>query len=311
MITKQFSFLSADRHTRIYAVKWLPDNQQYNAVLQITHGMMEHIMRYQEFAEFLTTQGFLVVGHDHLGHGRTAVTAEKLGYFAKSSPSDVLIADMHQLYRIISGENPGLPYFILGHSMGSYLFRKFLATYQDPLAGALIIGTGFIPPAKTLLGLTLVHCIVLIKGWHHRSPLITKLTFGNSYHSLPSDSQQDSGSWLTRDLEIIKKNKADPYANFRFTLNGYKGLFQTVFFVCLQKNIKKIPKGLPVLIASGDQDPVGDMGKGVEKVYQLFQDAGIQDLQCKLYPGARHEILNEINRQEIYGDLLNWMKAHL
>ena len=311
MITEYFTFPSADHHTQIHAVKWFPDTKQYKAILQITHGMIEHIMRYQDFAEFLTTQGFLVVGHDHLGHGRTARSEENFGYFAKSSPSDILVADMHQLRSIISQENPGLPYFMLGHSMGSYLLRKYLAMHQEPLSGALILGTGFVPFHRVLFGLAFIHSIALFKGWHHRSPLVTRICFGNSYHSFESDSDKDSGSWLTRDMEIVKKNEADPYDNFMFTLNGYKGLLQTVLFDCLQKNIKKIPKELPILFASGDQDPVGDMGKGVKKVYTLFEKAGIQDLHCKMYPGARHEILNEINRLEVYSDLLEWMKGLL
>ena len=138
MITEHFTFLSSDKETLIHAVKWLPDSRTYKAILQITHGMIEHIMRYEEFAAFLTEHGYMVVGHDHLGHGASAKRKEDLGYFAKSSPSDHLISDMHTLRITIQQNNPDIPYFMMGHSMGSYLLRKYLSLHGESLEGSII-----------------------------------------------------------------------------------------------------------------------------------------------------------------------------
>ena len=145
MITKEFSFLSKDGKTNIHAIKWIPDSGEYKAIMQITHGMVEYIERYEDFATFLTAHGYMVVGHDHLGHGQSVVSENDWGYFAPDDPSGVLVEDMNQLRNIIQKENPEVPYFMFGHSMGSYMLRKYLTKYNDNLRGAIICGTGYKP----------------------------------------------------------------------------------------------------------------------------------------------------------------------
>lgn len=311
MITEHFTFLSSDKETLIHAVKWLPDSRTYKAILQITHGMIEHIMRYEEFAAFLTEHGYMVVGHDHLGHGASAKRKEDLGYFAKSSPSDHLISDMHTLRITIQQNNPDIPYFMMGHSMGSYLLRKYLSLHGESLEGSIIMGTGFVPPVAAVTGLFLIYAVALLKGWRYRSPFITGIMFGKSYKQFDQTGTDFSNSWLTRDAKIVEKNHSDPYTNFKFTLNGYRGLLETVLFDCRYKNIQKIPKSLPVFFVSGDQDPVGDLGKGVRKTYDLFVKAGIKDVTIKLYKDDRHELVNELDRLDVYADLMDFMDKRL
>ena len=224
MITEHFTFLSSDKETLIHAVKWLPDSRKYKAILQITHGMTEHILRYEEFAAFLTEHEYMVIGHDHLGHGTTAKRKEDFGYFTKSSPSDHLISDMHTLRITIRKENPNVPYFMMGHSMGSYLLRKYLSLHGESLEGSIIMGTGFVPPVAAVTGLFLIYAVALLKGWRYRSPFITGIMFGKSYKQFDQTGTDFSNSWLTRDAKIVEKNHSDPYTNFKFTLNGFDEL---------------------------------------------------------------------------------------
>ncbi|MBR4026038.1 MAG: alpha/beta hydrolase [Lachnospiraceae bacterium] len=311
MVTSNFTFLSNDGKTKVHAVKWKPDSGEYYAILQISHGMVEYIERYVPFAEYLTSRGYMIVGHDHIGHGASVVSQKDWGYFCEGNPSDILVADMHKLRSLIQEENANIPYFILGHSMGSFLLRKYLAFYHENLNGAIIMGTGFIPPGMTKLALKLTNLVGYIRGTHYRSKFISNLTFGASYKGFDMSGTQPEKSWLTKDIEIVKKYYNEPRCTFLFTLNGYKGLFEAVDFSCNIENIKTLPKRLPILIVSGKDDPVGDMGIGVEKVYQMFQDADLEDVVCKLYENDRHEILNETDREQVFEDIFVWLQNRL
>ena len=166
---KEFNFPSSDGQTEIHSVVWLPESGKPRAVLQIAHGMMEFIERYEEFAEFMTKHGFLVAGHDHLGHGKSLCDREDLGYIAEKNGSGCLTADMHRLRIIAQKHNPDLPYFMLGHSMGSYLLRQYLTVHGEGLAGALILGTGSVPDGIVLFGMALAEALAKARGWRHRS----------------------------------------------------------------------------------------------------------------------------------------------
>lgn len=170
MKSEAFKYKSADKKTMIDAVRWLPDNGEYKAVLQITHGMVEYKERYMPFAEFMTENGFMVVAHDHLGHGESVSSKKDWGYMAEGHPSDILVKDMHTLRTTIQKENPGKPYFMLGHSMGSYMLRKYLAKYRKGLDGAIVMGTGCIGDATTKLAMTLTKVMAKFHGWRYYSP---------------------------------------------------------------------------------------------------------------------------------------------
>lgn len=309
MQTKNFTFLSKDGKTQIHAVKWTPDDGNCTAVLQITHGMVEYIERYIPFAEYLTKQGYMVVGHDHLGHGESVISRDCWGYFAAPRPSDTVIEDMHRLRTLTQKEAPDLPYFMLGHSMGSFMLRKYLAVYGQGLNGAIVMGTGYIPGAVTGAGLAVVKALTAFKGGRYRSKTVAKMTNGSSYAKFDTTGAVPENSWLTRDAEIVKAYYANPKCTYVFTLNGFQGLFEAVRHSCDPENAKQIPADLPMLIVSGQEDPVGDLGVGVEKTHALYQQAGIKDLTCTLYAEDRHEILNELDKEKVFADLYAWMEA--
>lgn len=311
MNTSNFTFLSNDGKTAVHAVKWTPDSGEYKAILQITHGMVEFIERYLPFAEFLTSKGYMVVGHDHIGHGQSVASKEDWGYFCEGTPSDIVVADMHKLRVLIQEDNPKVPYFMLGHSMGSFMLRKYLAVHNEKLRGAIIMGTGFIPGNMTSLALKLTAVVAKIRGSRYRSKLIQSLAFGADYKGFDMTGEQPENSWLTKDVEIVKAYYKEPRCTFMFTVNGYKGLFEAVNFSCDAENAAKIPKKLPLFIVSGEQDPVGGLGKGVKDVYDMYKEAGMLDLTYKLYENDRHEILNETDKQVVFEDLLAWMNVRI
>lgn len=304
-----FTFLSNDRKTRIHGVKWLPESGECRAVLQIAHGMIEYIERYEEFASYMAERGYLVVGHDHLGHGGSVADKEDWGYIAKKDGGRIMAEDMHTLRSMTEKENPGKPYFMLGHSMGSYLLRKYIAEYGRGLAGALLVGTGSVPDISTKAGMQVAKCIARCRGWRHRSKLMEGLFFSGPYHKFSLDGKDLKNNWLTKDLEIASKYYVEPRSSFRFTLNGFYTVMQVVYYDNQRENIAKIPKDLPIILLSGVDDPVGNLGKGVRLVEKRLREAGIGDLTCKLYENDRHEILNETDRDAVYRDILKWCEA--
>lgn len=311
MNTTNFTFLSNDGKTAVHAVKWMPEDGNIKAILQITHGMVEFIERYTTFAEFLCENGYMVVGHDHIGHGASVASKEDWGYFCEGNPSDVLIEDIHKLRTLIQEEYPELPYFLLGHSMGSFMLRKYLAFHPEKLRGAIIMGTGFIPEALTNVAMKLTTFVAKLRGSKYRSKLIQSLAFGSDYKGFDMTGEHPENSWLTKDVEIVKAYYNEPRCTYMFTVNGYKGLFEAVNFSCNQKNAARIPKKLPLFIVSGEQDPVGGLGKGVKQVYDMYQKCGALDVTYKLYENDRHEILNETDKQVVFEDILAWMNVRI
>lgn len=309
MNTINFSFLSADGKNNIHAVKWLPDSGEFSAILQITHGMVEYIERYEAFAQFLTEKGYMVVGHDHLGHGQSVATKDDWGYVGLPNPSDLMVADMHTLRTTIQAEYPDMPYFMLGHSMGSYMLRKYLSIHNENLKGAIIMGTGMVPTSTTKLAMTIVKVLKTFKGWHYRSQFVANTSFGKPYQRYDLSGKDLSNSWLTKDQAIVKAYYEEPRCSFLFTLNGYLALFEAVHYDGLIENAKKLPASLPLFIVSGQDDPVGDLGVGVKKVYDMYKEVGIEDITYKLYENDRHEILNETDKETVYADLLSWMNV--
>lgn len=299
---------SKDGTNTVHACIWRPEGQA-RGVFQIIHGMCEYIERYAPFAEFLTAQGFIVCGEDHLGHGQTAKTPEDLGYFCDSRDFKTTIADIRELQLIVQEEAKGLPYFIMGHSMGSFFCRNYISLFGGDFAGAIIMGTGFKSKLTLNTALNVVGLNAAFKGWRNRSKTIENLAFG-SYNKKfkPARTAKD---WLSVNTENVDKYIADPLCYFDFTNNGYKILFSVIKAACKNKTIKAVPKDLPVLFVAGGDDPVGDYGKGVEKAYKKFKKAGIKDVNIKLYPGYRHEILNDNCREEVEGDILAFVEKNI
>lgn len=308
---EEFQFLSKDGKTKIHAVKWIPAQEKIVAVLQISHGMIEYIDRYDEFARYLAERGFLVVGHDHLGHGASVRSEKDWGYFARKKPSETVVADIHQVHTIISGNYPDCPYFILGHSMGSFLLRRYLTLHSEDVTGALICGTGSTPDYVTCTGMLVCKCMSLALGGHYRSKFVTDVSFGKAYDRFDKTGEHPRRSWLSKNVESVRAYFNDPRCTFMFTLNGYYGLFSTLYYINQMKNIRKIRKGLPVFFLAGTDDPVGDFGKGVQKAYNQYEKAGIRKLEMKLYSGDRHELLQETDRRQIFADIYEWCMKYV
>ncbi len=311
IIKEEFHFLSKDGKTKMHAVKWLPKSGRVCAVMQITHGMIEYIERYEEFACYLAERGFLVAGHDHLGHGASVSDEAEWGYFAEKRPSETVVADMYQVTLIIQNQYPDCPYFILGHSMGSFLLRRYLTLHSEDVTGAVICGTGSQPNAVTRFGMFVCRLIGLFRGGHYRSRFITDLCFGKPYAEFDKTGEDVSKSWLSKNEASVKAYYQDPRCTFVFTINGYYGLFSTINYVNRMKNIRMIRKNLPVFFIAGADDPVGSFGEGVKKAYAQYRQAGMGDVKIKLYKNDRHEILQESDREKVFADIYHWCKKHM
>lgn len=304
-IKQNFHYKSSDGKHKINGYRWLPEQGSYLGVVQIVHGMVEYVDRYDEFARFLCDNGYVVVGEDHLGHGGSVNDESEWGYFTKYDGFDYIIKDLHNLHMKQAKEFPDIPYFFLGHSMGSFLTRIYISYYGKSLAGAIIMGTGNQPPALAFFGKILASLIALFKGDKYRSAFINKMAFGS--YNKKFKPARTSCDWLTKDTAIVDAYMNDPRCTFIFTLNGYKELFDGIMYVGQKSNIGKTPKNLPLLLTSGAKDPVGGFGKGVIHVYDMYKAAGIDDVSIKLYDDDRHEILNETDRTQVYQDILAWL----
>ena len=304
----EFYYTSRDSVTKIHAIEWLPD-RDIKGVLQICHGMVEYIDRYDEFAEFMSEHGYYVVGHDHLGHGKSIQTEADLGYFDERKGNQYVIGDIYQLQEMTRKKYPDVPYFMLGHSMGSFLLRQYILSHGRGLSGAVIMGTGDKSYLLLSAGQLLCRAFALVKGWHYRSRMIDRMGLGSYNRKFePSESKKE---WVTSDTQIRAVYEADPLCSFTFTVNGYYQMFEGMKKITGKKGAIRIPRTLPILLASGKEDPVGDFGKTVEKIYGQYREAGIKDVTLKLYEGDRHEILNEQDRQQVYEDIWKWMEERI
>lgn len=300
-----FSYPSKDGITNIHATEWKPVGD-VRAVLQISHGMIEFIDRYDRFANFLCDYGILVVGNDHLGHGESVVSDAQHGYFAKNG-NECVIEDMHTLQALTAVRYPNVPYFLLGHSMGSFLVRQYIEKYGNALAGAIIMGTSHQSTATLRSAEALCISLAKIHGWEYRSPLLHRMTLGSYNKEFePSRTRND---WLTRDERLVDTYNGHPWNNFRFTINAYYHMFKGMEYA--NHHIKDTPADLPIFIVSGAKDPVGQFGLGAKKVYDSLKKAGVLDIQMRLYENDRHELLNEINHNQIDHDILNWLQEHM
>ncbi len=305
------TFASADGKTTIHAQCWAPDTGVPVAVLQISHGMVEYVDRYDAFARYMAEQGFLVVGHDHLGHGGSVTSQDSWGYFTEGDGSHILVEDLHTLRTLVQQEYPGLPYLMLGHSMGSFILRRYLMEHGDGLTAAVISGTGYKPELLADVFLAVCRVIAALRGWGCHSRLAKELFFSGAFHKFDMDGSRPEDSWLTNDAEIVRRYYAEPRCTFPFTVSGFYTITRLVKADQNPANIGKTPKELPLLFVSGDQDPVGDFGAGVRKVCELCRKAGQQKVKMLLYPGARHEVLNEVKRNEFWKDILDWCREQL
>lgn len=306
MIKKEdFYFDSRDGEHKLHAVRWIPEAEKPVCIVQIVHGMTEHINRYDHFANYLAERGILVVGDDHLGHGQSVKPGEPYGYFCKEDAPTVLVRDEHRLKKMTQEQYAGVPYIILGHSMGSFITRNYLLKYGKGINGAIIMGTGMSPKHVLLFGIALTTIEGLIFGGDHVSKFMDKATFGS--YNKRIEAKGESGNWLSKDEESLRKHATDPLCMFTFTANGFQTLFKLIYNLHDQEKLKNMPANLPVIFLSGAEDPVGDYGKSVKQVYRSFKESGMEKVQIKLYPKDRHELLNEVDKEDVYGDIYRWI----
>lgn len=304
---QEFTLSSTDGCHQLHTCLWMP-SQPPRAAVQLVHGISEHMGRYDDFARFLNDRGFAVLGHDHLGHGRTAGPGE-FGFLGERDGWDHLVQDISAVRQTGAARFPKLPYAILGHSMGSFAVRTYLIRYPGTVDAAILSGTGQEPAPLVALGKALSSLLAALRGSNSRSNLVTSLSLGA--YNRQFRPNRTANDWISRDEAVVDAYNADPYCQFVPTVGMFRDMMGGLQIIADPDNLAKMDPATPVLFFSGGRDPVGASGKGVQKVAGLFRAAGVRDVTVKLYPEGRHEMLNERNREEVYRDVLGWLEGHL
>ena len=300
----ELTYPSSDGKSTVYAKLFVPDGN-IRGVIQLSHGMVDHIERYTDIAAFFADNGFVFAGNDHIGHGKTAACDDDFGFFAEKGSIELILKDLHAFNRILREKFPGHKPTLMGHSMGSFLSRLYAEKYPSSINGHIINGTGGPMGAILPFGKGVVKLITLFKGQRHRSALVKKMSFmGYNSHFT---KEEGPDAWLTRDIERVSDRATDKRTNFTFTLAAYRDLFDMVGRSNSKAWFNAYPSSLHTLIVSGKEDPVGNYGAGPTYVYKNLLLCGVTDVSLKLYDGARHELFNETNREEYYKYLLDWI----
>ena len=280
--------------------KWLPEGE-VKAVVQILHGIAEHVERYDDFANYLNSQGIAVVAEDHMGHGKSMVTQ---GYFAGGWFTAV--ADSYRLLEMAQAEFPEVPFVLFGHSMGSFMVRTILAKYPDSgIAAAIICGTGWMPTAVLQAGKAMGSMICKLKGERNPSELLHGIMFGS--YNQKVEHPRTPCDWLSRDEKVVDAYVSDPLCGFTESAGLARDMLTGILYIQQPENLAAMNKELPVFFIAGGDDPVGGYGTGVRQAAAAFRNAGMRHVSERIYPLCRHEILNEINKQEVYDDIAQWI----
>ena len=304
MNKREFYYPSSDGKTRIHAVEWSPDESP-KAILQIAHGVTEYILRYEEFAEYLTNKGILVVGNDHIGHGSSIAENAKPMYFGPEGSFKYAVDDVNTLYKTTKEKYKNIPYIILGFSLGSFIVRRFLIDYPDTVDGAILVGTGQIAPIKIKIAKFIAKSEAKKHGEDNPTPMIKSLSFDN-YNKLFKPNRTDY-DWLCLSKTSLDKYIRDKNRGKELSAGLFREMLSGMEYTGNLENIKKMNKNITIIFLSGEMDPVGEKGKSVKKAYDYFKKAGIKDVSMKLYKDLRHDILHEDNAEQIYQDILEFI----
>ncbi|WP_226670376.1 alpha/beta hydrolase [Metabacillus litoralis] len=306
---KANSWLKMSDGQEVFISKWSDESIQPRAVLQLSHGMAEHIGRYEEFANFLVEHKVFVVGNDHRGHGETGKKIGDYGFFAEESGFERAVEDLKEINTEIHKKYPTTPVFIMGHSMGSFLVRRFLQRFHNDVDAVILSGTGGNPGFMGKIAKVISKSQIRKLGQKSESQLMNKLVFGRYNKHIAN--VKTSYDWLTRDPQKIQYYMDDPYCGFIPTTRFFYDLMDGLELIHKTEEVRKINKDLPFLLFSGDQDPVGNYTKGVVGVIEQYKRNGIKNIEYKFYKEGRHEMLNELNRQEVYTDIIQWIETQL
>ena len=286
---------------KIRYCRWTPEGE-VKAVVQLLHGIAEHVERYDDFARYLCGRGYLVVAEDHMGHGKSMVHQ---GYF--TGGWFTAVADSYQLLEMTKAEYPDVPYVLFGHSMGSFMARTILAKYpQSGIAAAIICGTGWMPTAVLKAGKAMGDGICRLKGEKNPSDLLHSIMFGSYCKRV--EHPRTPCDWLSRDDKVVDAYVADPLCGFTESAGLARDMLTGILYIQQAESLAAMDPELPVLFIAGGDDPVGGYGSGVRQAAAAFRNAGTRHVSERIYPLCRHEILNEINKDEVYADILEWME---
>ena len=316
--TVTFDYPSADGKSTINAKLWT--NTKFGAsgeegtespqgIVQIVHGMAEYIDRYDDLARYFVSRGFVVCAEDHIGHGDTAADPSEYGHMPVNGGKDILLADVKALHDKVAACFPGVPSVLYGHSMGSFIVRAYIARFGDGLDACVLSGTGNVAAGLSKFGRGLARFLAKTRGETYRSNLIDGMGAGG-YGKQIKDARTPL-DWLSNDDAVVDAYIADPKCGFMFTVGGYATLLDLTSEVVTPECAAQVPKELPILLAAGDGDPVGDMGKGVHAAAELLRSAGVTCVDEMIYAGMRHEIHNELDKARVYDDIATWMETHI
>ncbi len=303
---EDFYFESSTRKNKIHALKCIPDAAP-RAVIQIAHGIAEHVERYRDFMSFLAANGFVAVANDHLGHGKSIAAPSEQGFFAETNGWRHVVDDMDLLREKMRQEFPDLPYIFFGHSMGSFLTRTYMILHPEKYDAAILSGTGHQAKGLITAGSAAAELMTKLKGPRADGTFLNNMAFGSYCKKIANI--RTPFDWLSRASAQVDKYISDPLCGFVAKVSLYRDMMSGVKFITEQKNIDRMNKDRPVYFMSGEDDPVGDYGEGVKRAYQAFLRAGLHDVTMHLYPGGRHEMLNEINKEDVYQDILRWLNS--
>ena len=309
---KESFFQVMDDGCEIFVNRCFPDDMKnIKALVQISHGMLDYSERYFHLCEFLTEQGFVVNAHDHRGHGKTAIRAiekkcGKLGFLAEKDGFLTVINDLHAITEKLKTDFPGKPVILFAHSWGSFIAQGFIELYGNTISKCILCGTA--GPRRALINMGRI--LTVLPSFFHKktdeSPFFRKLSF--SLYNSRIKEPFSKNAWVSRDNDVVYAYDTDPLCNFIPTWGFYRDLLEGLNFIHKPERIRQIPVKLPVFLIVGDGDPVGEWASTVKNLFKIYQKNGMENTELKIYPDARHELFNEINREQVFADILNWIQ---
>lgn len=305
MTKNEFYFPSADKKNQIHTIEWIPEDTP-KGILQISHGVTEHMLRYEEMAKYFTDRGFVLVGNDHLGHGLSILEGAKPMYFGPEGSWQYVVEDVRTCKELITGKYPNIPHILLGFSLGSFVVRTYLIQYPGQIDGVILVGTGQTPAWQINMAKFVAKKEAKKAGEDNTTPAIHKLTF-ETYNKQFAPNRTDY-DWLCVSQNALDKYIEDPLRGEDMSSGLFMEMLNGMLYTGNINNQRKMDMHIPILLVSGDEDPVGDSGKGVERTYRSFQKVGVQDISLKLYEGRRHDILHDDKSEEVFGHIYEWIQ---